>query len=76
MTDDGKYKCTYTFQCEYENVDQIHLHEPTHSLNVLSFDGTDAHIQTVVNQFVTFLKASGYSFHDLEVIKDANSYKV
>jgi len=30
----------------------------------------------VVNQFVTFLKASGYVFHDLEVIKDANSYKV
>ena len=74
MTDDGKYKCTYTFSCEYENVDV--KHEPTHSLNVLSFDGTDAHIQTVVNQFVTFLKAAGYSFHDLEVIKDANSYKV
>ena len=74
MTNDGKYKCTYTFQCEYENVDVAY--EPTHSLNVLSFDGTDAHIQTVVNQFVTFLKASGYSFQDLEIIKDANSYKV
>ena len=74
MTDDGKYKCTYTFSCEYENVDV--QHEPKHSLNVLSFDGTDAHIQTVVNQFVTFLKASGYSFEDLEIIKDANSYKV
>jgi hypothetical protein len=74
MTNDGKYKCTYTFSCEYENVDLPG--EPKHSLNVLSFDGTDAHIQTVVNQFVTFLKASGYSFHDLEVIKDANSYKV
>jgi hypothetical protein len=74
MTDDGKYKCTYSFSCEYENVDLPG--EPKHSLTVQSFDGTDAHIQTVVNQFVTFLKASGYSFHDLEVIKDANSYKV
>ena len=74
MTDDGKYKCTYTFSCEYENVDSSG--EPRHSLTVQSFDATDAHIQTVVNQFVTFLKASGYSFHDLEVIKDVNSYKV
>ena len=74
MADDGKYKCTYTFQCEYENVDL--LHEPKHSLTHVVFDGTDAHIQTVVNQFVTFLKASGYSFEDLEIIKDANSYKV
>ena len=74
MTNDGKYKCTYTFQCEYENVDL--LHEPKHSLTHVVFDGTDAHIQTVVNQFVTFLKASGYSFEDLEIIKDANSYKV
>ena len=68
------YKCTYTFQCEYENVDL--LHEPKHSLTHVVFDGTDAHIQTVVNQFVTFLKASGYVFQDLEIIKDANSYKV
>ena len=68
------YKCTYTFQCEYENVDLPH--EPTHSLTHVVFDGTDAHIQTVVNQFVTFLKASGYIFQDLEIIKDANSYKV
>ena len=74
MTDDGKYKCTYTFQCEYENVDLVH--EPKHSVTHIVFDGTDAHIQTVVNQFVTFLKASGYVFQDLEIIKDANSYKV
>ena len=68
------YKVTYTLQCEYENVDLID--EPTHSLINIVFDGTDASIQTVVNQFVTFLKASGYSFYDLEIIKDANSYKV
>ena len=74
MTDDGEYRCTYTFQCEYENVNL--RDEPKHSLTHVVFDGTDASIQTVVNQFVTFLKASGYSFYDLEVIKDANSYKV
>jgi hypothetical protein len=74
MTDDGKYKCTYTFSCEYENVDLPG--EPRHSLTVQSFDGTDAHIDVVVKQFVTFLKAAGYYFDDLEVIKNANSYKV
>ena len=74
MTDDGEYRCTYTCQCEYENVNL--RDEPKHSLTHVVFDGTDASIQTVVNQFVTFLKASGYSFYDLEIIKDANSYKV
>jgi hypothetical protein len=68
MSDDNKYKCTYTFQCEYENVDLID--EPTHSLTSIVFDGTDAHIDTVIKQFATFLKASGYSFDCLEVIKD------
>jgi hypothetical protein len=62
------YKVTYTLQCEYENVDLPG--EPTHSLINIIFDGTDAHIDTVVNQFATFLKAAGYSFDCLEVIKD------
>ena len=66
MTDD-KYKVTYTLQCEYENVDLID--EPTHSLIHIAFDGTDAHIDTVVNQFATFLKAAGYSFDYLDVVK-------
>ena len=62
------YTVTYTFQCEYENVDLPG--EPTHSLTHIVFDGTDAHIDTVVNQFATFLKAAGYNFDYLEVIKD------
>ena len=66
MTDD-KYKVTYTLQCEYENVDLID--EPTHSMIHIAFDGTDAHIDTVVNQFATFLKAAGYSFDYLDVVK-------
>ena len=66
MTDD-KYKVTYTLQCEYENVDLDG--EPTHSLIHIAFDGTDAHIDTVVNQFATFLKAAGYSFDYLDVVK-------
>lgn len=72
MTDDGKYKCTYTFQCEYENVNLPG--EPNHSLTHIVFDGTDAHIQVVVNQFVTFLKAAGYSFRDLEIITNDHPY--
>jgi hypothetical protein len=63
----GEYKCTYTLQCEYENVDL--KGEPKHSLINIIFDGTDAHLDTVVQQFVTFLKAAGYYFDDLEVIK-------
>ena len=62
------YKVTYTFQCEYENVDL--KGEPPRSLIHIAFDGTDAHIDTVVKQFATFLKAAGYYFDDLEVIKN------
>ena len=69
MIEDNKYKCTYTLQCEYENVNL--KGEPKHSLINIVFDGTDAHINVVVNQFATFLKAAGYSFDCLEVIKDA-----
>ena len=69
-----EYKCTYSFHVEYENVDLPG--EPRHSVTVQSFDGTDVHINVVVQQFVTFLKAAGYNFYDLEVIKDANSYKI
>jgi hypothetical protein len=67
MTKDP-YKVTYTFQVEYENVG-LDDH-PTHSLTSFVFDGTDSSINVVVDQFATFLKASGYSFDSLEVIKD------
>ena len=68
MTKDDKYKATYSFSVEYENVDLPD--EPKHSLTVLSFDGTDAHIDLVVNQFATFLRAAGYVWVDhLEVVK-------
>ena len=66
------YKVTYTLQVEYENVDLPG--EPKHSLTTLVFDGTDAHIDTVVGQFSTFLKAAGYSFNELEVIRNADRY--
>jgi len=67
MTDDGKYKVTYNFSVKYENVDLEY--EPKNSLTEITFDGTDAHMQLVVNQFVTFLKAAGYIFNDLEIIR-------
>jgi len=69
---DDDYKVTYTFNVQYDNVHLVG--EPTHSSTTIIFDGTDAHIDTIVNQFVTFLKAAGYSFRDLEIIKDANPY--
>ena len=61
------HKTTYTLQCEYENVGLEG--EPDHSLISIIFDGTDAPIDVVVNQFATFLKAAGYSFDCLEVVK-------
>jgi len=61
------YKVTYSFHVEYENVDL--KDHPKHSLTTISFDGTDAHIDTVVDQFATFLKAAGYYFDYLEVVK-------
>lgn len=69
MAKDDEYKVTYSFHVEYENVDQPG--EPKHSLTTLSFDGTDAHIDLVLNQFTTFLRAAGYTWVDhLEVIKN------
>jgi hypothetical protein len=68
MKEDDKYKVTYTFQVEYENVNLPD--EPKHSLTHIVFDGTDAHIDLVINQFATFLKAAGYVWVDhLEVVK-------
>jgi hypothetical protein len=69
MTKDDKYKVTYSFQVEYENVNLPD--EPKHSLTHIAFDGTDAHIDLVLNQFATFLRAAGYHWVDsLEVVKD------
>jgi hypothetical protein len=68
MEKDDKYKVTYSFSVEYENVNLPD--EPNHSLTVLSFDGTDAHIDLIVNQFTTFIRAAGYEWVDrLEVVK-------
>ena len=66
---EDKYKVTYTFQVEYDDVDLPD--EPKHSLTVLSFDGTDAHLDLVLNQFATFIRAAGYHWVDgLEVVRD------
>ena len=63
------YKVTYTFSVEYENVD-LHDHPP-HTLTVQSFDGTDVTLDVVLGQVETFLKAAGYYFDHLEVVKDS-----
>ena len=70
MTENNPYKVTYTLQCEYENVDLPG--EPKHQLVSLVFDGTDETITTVVDQFAIFLKASGYYFSHLEVVKNVD----
>jgi hypothetical protein len=64
---DGKYKVTYSFNVEYENLNLTEY--PKDSTIKITFDGTDVPIDVVVGQFVTFLKAAGYIFDDLEVIK-------
>jgi len=61
------FKVTYTLQCECENVDL--KGEPMHSLIHIAFDGTHSTIDTIVDQFAIFLKAAGYSFDYLEVVK-------
>jgi hypothetical protein len=68
---DEKYKVTYTLQCEYENVNLPG--EPKHTLINLVFDGTDETITTVVDQIAIFLKAAGYYFSHLEVIKNVDT---
>jgi len=65
-----RYKVTFSFHVEYENVDLPG--EPKHSLTTLSFDGTDETSTTVVDQFAIFLKAAGYYFSHLEVVKNAD----
>jgi|APCry1669189844_1035258.scaffolds.fasta_scaffold02168_5 hypothetical protein len=63
------YKVTYNFTVEHENVDLID--HPRNSLTTLSFDGTDAPLGVVVGQFETFLKAAGYYFDHLDIVKDS-----
>lgn len=62
-----QHKTVYTFSVEHTN---MHIDGyPLETFTTIEFDGTDVHIRTVVDQFVTFLKAAGYNFDDLEVIK-------
>jgi len=70
MTEE-KYRVTYTLQCEYENVNLPG--EPKQTLIHLAFDGTDESITTVVDQVAIFLKAAGYYFSHLEVVKNADT---
>ena len=69
MIEKDPYKVTYSFHVEYENVD-LHDH-PKHSLTTLSFDGTDVTLDVVISQVETFLKAAGYYFDHLEIVKDS-----
>ena len=69
MSEKNAYKVTYTFSVEYENVDLPD--HPPHTLTVQVFDGTDVTLDVVLGQVETFLKAAGYYFDHLEVVKDS-----
>ena len=69
MSEKDPYKVTYTLSVEYENVNLPD--EPTHSLTHIVFDGTDVTLNVVLGQVETFLKAAGYYFDHLEVVKDS-----
>ena len=69
MEKEDKYRVTYSFSVEYENVNLPD--EPNYSLTVVTFDGTDARLSLVLNQFATFIRAAGYHWVDgLEVVED------
>jgi hypothetical protein len=69
MSEKDEYKVTYTLSVEYENVDLPD--QPKHTLTVQTFDGTDVTLDVVLGQVETFLKAAGYYFDHLEIVKDS-----
>ena len=60
------YKVTYTLRVEAVNND--HEEHPDQSIE-LCFDGTDRNLHVVLSQVETFLKAAGYHFDHLEVVR-------
>jgi hypothetical protein len=66
---DKNYKVTYTLSVEHDN---MHIEGyPLNTFNTLTFDGTDAPLDVVVGQIETFLKAAGYYFDHLDIVKDS-----
>jgi hypothetical protein len=64
----SEHTTTYNFHVETTNYPEDRMF-PKESQVTVSFDGTDAHIDMVVDQFATFLRAAGYIFDSLEIVK-------
>ena len=60
------HKVTYTFRMDM--VDSGLDDHPDQSIEI-SFDATDVNLHVVLSQLETFLKASGYVFDHLEVVR-------
>jgi hypothetical protein len=65
MSDD-KFKVTYQLISTMKNSGMEE--HPDRNIEII-FDGTDVTLSTVVSQIETFLKASGYFFDHLEIVK-------
>ena len=57
MTDTVKTTVTFTT----ETVGSVYEHNPDNTIT-LSFDGTDASVTTMCDQFTRFLNAAGYTY--------------
>jgi len=64
MNDD--FSVTYTFRMDMVNSGMDD--HPDQTVEI-SFDATEANLHVVLSQFETFLKASGYVFDHLKVIR-------
>jgi hypothetical protein len=62
-------KTTYTFIAETKNYPSDGRDYPSDSSVTISFDATEAHIDLVVGQFETFLRAAGYLFTHIDVAR-------
>jgi hypothetical protein len=60
------FNVTYTFRMDMVNSG---MQEHPDQTVEISFDATDTNIHVVLGQFETFLKASGYHFDHLEVVR-------
>ena len=60
------FKVNYNLRMDFVNSGM-----PEHPDQIIevTFDGTDVTLSTVVSQIETFLKAAGYFFDHLEIVK-------
>ena len=64
----SEHTTIYNFHVETINYPEDRMFPKESTVNI-TFDGTDAHIDMVVDQFATFLRAAGYIFEGIEIVK-------